>query len=685
MSTIRPEFHSAIVSQLLDEVFYHRSNYYYFLGKIAPWTDEQEPPEAPINSGSEDIAIRDNMLYLRRVLPNDISLVTTGYVWTSGQVYDAWDDHIEMEGKPFYVITSENNVYKCLDNNNGALSTTMPTTNTLFPFRTSDGYLWKYMYNVPAFKQSKFLSRGYMPVQKALTDSFYSKGAVESVTVTNSGSGYTDAQLTTIIVTGTTTGAGAVADITAVGPLGQITLAGLSVTSPGSNYTKGARISITSSTGSGAVVEPVFTTGALSGFTVVSAGTGYSPSDTITVYVGGAELLPVVSRTTGAIEAVRIINPGAGYTTTPTLTIAQTPATGSGAYGNPSAVIKAIVYNGSIVNVTIEDPGVDYPADTSTTITIAGDGSGAAFTPVVYDGEIVDIIVEDPGLNYTYLTLSITGTGNGATAEAVLATSDFLSDQSQVEQVAVKGAIYSCVVTNPGDNYSEESILTIDGDGTGAAGYVTISGGGISQIVMTSYGSGYTYANLSITDPNRVEPNSFTDMVAYAVLPPAMGHGYDAVKELFGNTLCIFNLVKGDVELNLIEQDYRQYGLIRNPTNLLTSKQITENTNFVTFKVLVADATGMAADDILICNDVRYRVVDIVGDLVEVQQLRSIYTVPGGVFVDEANNSIQYNIVRIESVPTLNKYSGNLMYVTNSTPFTPTSEQTIAIRTYIKL
>lgn len=684
MSTIRPEFHTSIVSQILNDIYYKRSNYYYFLGKIDPWNADDESPEAPLNTASADLTIRDNLLYLRKIVPSDVSTVTTSYVWTSGEVYDFWDDTIEMQGLPFYVVTSDYNVYKCLDNFNGTESTVEPSTTSLFPFRTADGYLWKYMYNIPPFKRQKFLSRGYLPVQKALSDSFYNKGAIESIVVTNSGSGYTDEQLTTITVSGTTTGSGALASIATVGLLGQIT--DITIDDAGADYTAGATVTIISSTGTGAVITPVIDAGEITGFTIVNGGSGYSvEDDTIEITVGGAELQPVVSRSTGAIVDVRIISGGSGYVGTPTLTIAQVPSTGSGIYGNDDAVIVPIMYEGSIVRVTIEDPGVDYPADTNTTVVVVGDGQDADFTPVVYNGEIVDIVVDNPGINYSYVTLTISGTGTEAAATAVLATSDFLSDQSQVEQVAVRGAIYKCVVSEVGDNYSAETTMTITGDGTGAAGYPVIEDGTVSYIVMTSYGQNYTYADVTFTDPNRPIPNDFTDATAYAVFPPNMGHGYDAVRELYADTLCIYNLIKGDVELNLIAQDYRQYGILVNPVDVLTNKRITTNTSIVSFKVVVSNAISLILDDVLVCNGKRYRVVSIDGTTVEVQQLNYAYTRPTGVFYRLSNPSTQYSIQSITSVPIANKYSGNLLYVTNNTPFTPTSEQTIAIRTYIKL
>jgi len=50
-----------------------------------------------------------------------------------------------------YVMTSARNVYKCLSNNNSALSTVEPTgdyTSSNGNIATSDGYIWKYMYNI---------------------------------------------------------------------------------------------------------------------------------------------------------------------------------------------------------------------------------------------------------------------------------------------------------------------------------------------------------------------------------------------------------------------------------------------------------------------------------------------------------------------------------------------------------
>jgi hypothetical protein len=235
-------------------------------------------------------------LYIKKITPNDISLVTTRYNWTSGIPYAKWDHTKNMQNSVFYVLTDENNVYKCLDNFGGANSTIKPTGNSFYPIRTSDGYLWKYMYTVPAFKRSRFSSLTNLPVQTALTDSFYNKGSIDAVVIENSGTGYVDAQLTSISVSGPTTGSGAIGALVVDG-IGRVT--NVTFSNGGTNYTKGANIIINTTTGTGAVITPIIVGGVITGVTVVTDGIGYSVSDNVSITVGGATVLPVISRVTG--------------------------------------------------------------------------------------------------------------------------------------------------------------------------------------------------------------------------------------------------------------------------------------------------------------------------------------------------------------------------------------------------
>ena len=92
----------------------------------------------------------------------------------------------------FFFRTSDNRVYKVLDNNGGtAYSGSEPTSESTSPFALG-GYVLKYMYTITASETTKFLTADFMPVS---TDSTVSTaavdGAIESLQIT-AGSGYTD-------------------------------------------------------------------------------------------------------------------------------------------------------------------------------------------------------------------------------------------------------------------------------------------------------------------------------------------------------------------------------------------------------------------------------------------------------------------------------------------------------------
>lgn len=650
-----------------------------------PWEDEFYPPES-LNSLGAELDARNDLLYMRRVVPNDVSLATYNNSWEEGVIYEMWDHTRVMEDTNFFVVNSEYNVYKCLDNNNDAPSTVEPLGRSLFAFNTSDGYMWKYMYNIPAFKRRKFLSRGFIPVQRAVSDSFYNRGAVEDAVVTSPGSGYVEILLTTLSVQDTRTGSGASLAITSVDENGTIT--GVEILNGGSNYAnvaKPASVIITSIPGSGAVINLIAEDGEIVDVEIEDGGLNYEITDTVEIVTEACVLKPVISRDNGSILDVVILNPGSGYASTPIITVVEDLEVGTGLYGNPGAVIKAFAFEGSVVNITIEDPGINYAVDTSTIIVVQGDGEGASFAPVVVDGEVIDVVVDNAGIGYSYINLIVVGAGSGAVIQGLITQSDFISDQSVVEQSAIVGAIHAVRVTTQGDNYSDSTQVTIEGDGSGAEAVPVIEGGRIVKINMTSFGSGYTRANVVINDPTRPPSISFTDAEAYAILPPVRGHGFDAVEELYGDTVSIYSLLQGDVELGLIGQDYRQYGILRNPVDLLDRRRITGVRYFVSFDVQLSNASTIEPDDVLLNQSIRYRVVSKVDDLVTVQQLSFRNETPVGTFVREDDPEVEYGIQSIGVIPTVDKYSGDLLFVSNTPPFTPTTEQVVAVRTYIEI
>lgn len=682
MSNIRSDFHVELAQLFLDDIAYQRSKYYYVLGKVDKWNAIDETPIGTIeDSLDENNKIRSNIVFAKRISPSDISLACRNYPWELGLVFDQWDHTQDMYNKMFFCITDEYRIYKCLDNANGGESSIKPTGTSTSPIRLEDGYLWKYMYTIPSFKRPRFITVENIPVQRALTDNFFNKGEIEGAIVTSKGNGYTNNVQTTIVVNeaGKTTGSGATGTLT-VGPIGNVT--GVTITSGGTGYTKGAIISITSTTGSGAVLTPVINgSGVITGVTVVSAGIGYALGDAVTFRVGGAILIPKIN-SAGTLTGVIIRDPGIGYNSAPILTLAGAGGIGTGKFGtNTAAIIKAQIDDGAIQLVSIEDPGIGYPVGTETVITVQGDGTGALMTPVVYGGEIIDVILENPGSGYTFTIISIDGAGNGAKIESILDESDYESDQSIIEQTSVPGAIYSIGIADGGNGYSNQTTISIVGDGTGCTATCEVVNGIIVRTNVTSFGSGYSYANVVITDP-AAQPGQGAEL--YAILPPPGGHGTNAPIELLGDTVVLNSQLRTDLIASGISQDFRQFGIIKNPRDSISFGNFTDESALVVYKVTLDNVTGLLKDEILFQGNNRYVVVEISGTTVSLMKINFAGTLTTGTLIAEADNTRDYECTVIQSSPNFNKYSGNLLYASNEAAFTFNADQGIIIKTLIQ-
>ena len=212
-------------AQQFAEAFSETSNtiMYLFIGKNTTFPNDNSPP-TPVNSTAnvEYTPWRD-MYAAKRITTADVTHAIERYDWTSGTVYDQYDDQdTDLLEDDFYVMTEDYNVYKCLFNVSATASTTKPTGVSTSPFTTADGYIWKFMYTVTTSKALKFLTNDYIPVQTLLSDDSTDQwdvqaaavdGGIHVVKVTSGGSGYASAPVVTIAGDGT--GATATSVITA--------------------------------------------------------------------------------------------------------------------------------------------------------------------------------------------------------------------------------------------------------------------------------------------------------------------------------------------------------------------------------------------------------------------------------------------------------------------------------------
>lgn len=224
---------------------------YIAYGRIDSWANEPLPDVANTSVASE-YQFWKSMIGAKRITGNDIRHVIPKNDWVSGTVYTAYDhldDTLFNDGMTFYIINSENNIYKCLYNNYGANSIYEPltvTTNTTI--ETADGYIWKYMYSLSDLERQRFTTGSFIPVRTLDVNNGSRQwdvqqnaidGAIHAALIINGGNNYTNVSNLVVTITGDGTDAAAVATINSH----TNTVNSIYMTSIGAGYTE-ATVSI---------------------------------------------------------------------------------------------------------------------------------------------------------------------------------------------------------------------------------------------------------------------------------------------------------------------------------------------------------------------------------------------------------------------------------------------------------
>ena len=620
---LKDAINGALVDSVYNEIFSRRSNYYYYIGRIIEWTDPDDPEDA-LDTFSYEQQTRNTILTTKKIQVSDVSYVIPRNNWTSGLVYDQYDGDYSttfpsatgatsLKTSLFYVLSSDFNVYKCLSNNRGAISTVSPTGTDALPITTADGYLWKFMYTIPLSLRNKFLSDTFMPVQKAVFNSFYSNGEIDRIIIDNPGIGYFGNAAVTLQVNGEFLG---------------------------------------------------------------------SPGNVV------ANIVPVLNQT-GQFVDVIIRDRGNNYLSA-NITIIDDAGTGTGYYNTLSiANLTPVVFNTQIDRVVINDPGINYSSNLRTRIATVGDGVGVSLLPFINAvGELEDIVITSRGEGFTFLDIDIIGNGTGANARAELSTGDLDTTQSTVELAAIPGALYNFRIVNGGNGYTSANIVVV-GDGTGFIGNVELSNANtVSGITIVSPGSDYTFANVTIT-------GNGSGAVVQPIISPQGGHGSNAVKELFADSLVFFSTINNErihgVDVN---NDYRQFGIIKDIkqfANAKTFANVVGTTCYLvtTNTVLNSLTVQIAADTILELNTdstKKFEVVEVVSANTQllITNINNYDLSDSDILYDPITDS-NFTIQSIDELPDINKFSGDLLFIDNRTQVSYSDQQLVTLRTTIKL
>jgi hypothetical protein len=684
----------------------------------------------------------------------------------------------KLEDSLFYIMTEDFNVYKCLDNNNNARSTIKPLGSSVAPILTADGYVWKFMYNVPINLRNKFLSDTQIPVVSALTNQFYSNGSLDSIIINNKGFGYTQATINITgdgyrvedptFLTGVTIFDGGsdynTPTLTIGNPvsdavefvannivfLGQklfnsdfdfyeaISPGTLSSSEPshrfGTIQNGSAALKYLGTRAKGSVVvedgevTAVNLIGSVREINLVNGGAGYTTAPAITFSGGGgsgAVGTAKMNTTSGSVLYVTITNPGDNYTSVPDVQFGSAwssgatvlvgeqyyvsnrlyTVTGAGTFsstapthtsGSATNGTATLSYAGTPASGTVVLRfGAGYSEAPTISITEAGASgvevafqttkSEAKLLPIFENQQLVGVTIENPGIGYSTATINVSGDGTGASLSADLNVGNIASLQANNEILTVAGTINAIKIISGGFGYGVANV-EIQGDGTGATATATLDGatGKITKINITNPGQNYTFANAIVTGNGN-------GARLRVIMSPFNGHGKNAPDELFARTLMFYSNVSSDLNQGVeVDNDYRQLGIIKNPRAYAVDTRFQGILGSACFIVGASvNTTAFPGDTDVIVNRVidgdtferRYRVVASSSSGALLQSLDN--DVPGinDIFQNEAGQTFTASSI---GNPTVDKYSGQMMFIDNKAGFTPTENETVTLRTVIK-
>ena len=700
-SVFKQRFKRTIADAIYQEVTSKTATYYHWFGKENTWTDFLSPfipsssgdyPGQPSDNFRYELHVRRDILTAKKIKPSDVSYIVNRIDWTLGEsgtgiVYDMYDDAYDtttsggnntvgyygatkLEDDRFYVLTTDYNVYKCIDNNYNSKSTVMPTGTTSDIFKTIDGYKWKFMYTIPASLRNRFLSDAYMPVSTSLKSQFYSAGSIDAIYIENTGSGY-NADHTGAVITG-------------------------------DGYRKYNPYTITnefikSNVGSGYTTITVTIAAPFSSASNWSSGGSIKPGNYVKYNDGTNDnFYYVISGTTlgtsGPILKLDLDGNPQVFTN----------GSCSLRYAGTTARATATLTSNHIDTVTLVEPGFGYEAEP--TVTVTGDGSNAALRVVVVknealislvingDGEVVSYSIDNAGEGYTYANIEVVA-AEGYPGSAALLTADFSIGninnlQSNVEITAIPGSIEVIKVVDGGTGYATASV-TIEGDGQDATATAICSGGKVVAINMTNVGSGYTWTNVTISGTG-------TGAVVRAIMSPIGGHGSNAIDELNANSIVFYTSIARDKNQGIeINNDYRKVGLVRNFKEFGTGKRFTDN---IGSGCVLIDATfdkALLQYDMLLKKDgyKRYRIVDFNDTQILLSVFNDFPVAIGDILVTDPTNDghmtptvISSNIsVTGVTERTIDQFSGDFLFFSVREPYSPTAEQIITVRTVLTI
>ena len=277
-------------------------------------------------------------------------------------------------------------------------------------------------------------------------------------------------------------------------------------------------------------------------------------------------------------------------------------------------------------------------------------------------------------------------------------TEETISNSARNGRIDILKIITAGAGFNNNTNNNFYNILTVKGDGTDANIRVNVystgaNGGNIVGYTVISGGNNYTRATISLVDANKIGNTGNANVVA--VISPPGGHGSNVSSELGASTLMISVAMEGDENGQIPtkaggESRFRQITVLKDP-KLTTNVAATSSVYRTTTKYFLATPTGVFGHRETIYSGASLATANLTA-VVEHYDSANLEICVNNIINDGTVNvantfSIVGNttgatatVIAID-VPELKQYTGDLLYVQNSSVITrdPTEHQQFKI------
>ena len=257
---------------------------------------------------------------------------------------------------------------------------------------------------------------------------------------------------------------------------------------PGANaYTTAPTVTLVGGGGTGATATAALTSGAITGFTVVTPGTGYTSAPTVILSGGGgnAQVGTAVIGTGGAANTVASITPSNSMSGSLSATMAVTSSTGS--------ITAGVITSASTLNLTASQGSITAATITANTATLSAAGNITVTSSLRNAGGSTMALTSSTG------SISLGGVSSSSTLNLTATAGSITTGFIQSNTLNLTAANGAAAI---GTGFTSVPTATVTGGG-GSGGTLTptVVNGVITAFTVATPGTGYTSApTVSITD-----------------------------------------------------------------------------------------------------------------------------------------------------------------------------------------